>query len=109
MLINLDKQDNVYNWVWKCRWLLDQQKGERLVYIMKTRYISLAVISLGLRLTNLISSRSMIFMLAVTAGAVGWFAEYVKHRLGSQGISITVGIRMTRWVLMPWLDATPQK
>jgi hypothetical protein len=108
ILINLDKGDNNgYNWVWKRGWNLDKKKGERLVYIMKTRYISMAVLSLGFRLTNMISSRSMIFMLAITAGAVGWAAEYVKHRLGSQGISITLGIRLTRWVLTPWLDATP--
>ncbi len=97
-----------YNWVWKRGWHLDRTKAERLAYYMKTRYISVAVASVGLRMAGMISSPAMIFTLTAAAGGMGWAAEYIKHRNGSQGLSITLGIRIMRWVVTPWFDATPR-
>jgi hypothetical protein len=101
-----------YDWIWVHGWHLDRRKGERLAYYMKTRYITLALVSVGFRMMNVISSPVMlviVFMLTVAAGAMNWIAEYLKHQIGTQGLSITLGIRWKRWFITPWLDASPRK
>jgi hypothetical protein len=96
------------NWVWKRGWDLDKTAGDRLAYYLKTRYIAIALASVALRMANFISSPIMIFILTAVAGGMSWVAEYVKSRIGSHGVSVTLGLRCTRWVVTPWFDATPR-
>jgi hypothetical protein len=84
--------------------------AERLAYILKTRSISVILASLTLQLSGIVSNKSLAIGMAIIAGCVNWTAEYIKHKIGSKGVSIIIGVRRVRRVgLIPWLHAGTHK
>jgi hypothetical protein len=87
-------------------WCLEKRAGERVAYLLKSRSITVLLASLTLQLPGLVSSRKFIILLTFGAGAANWMAEYIKHQIGSKGVSITIGVRRARRVIaVPWLHA----
>jgi hypothetical protein len=100
------KEACAFVWLRMRYWCLEKRVAERLVYILKSRSITVLLASLTLQLPGLLASRKFIILLAFTAGCVNWAAEYIKHQIGSDGVSITIGVRRARWMLVvPWLHA----
>jgi hypothetical protein len=87
-------------------WRLEKRAGERLVYLLKSRSITILLASFTLQLSGILSQRTFIVLAAFAAGCVNWLAEYIKHQVGAKGVSITIGVRRARWVIaVPWLHA----
>jgi hypothetical protein len=66
--------------------------------------------SLGLQLPGILSDKLFIIVLGFTVAATNWLAEYFKHNVGSNGMSIIFGLRWRqRYVPTLWLIAAPRK
>jgi hypothetical protein len=106
----MDHEGSRYNWIWRHGWRLDRKSASLLAYQLKTRAITVILVSLGLQLPGILKNQVPIIILAITAGGVNWVAEYFKHQVGPLGMSVTLGFRWrTRFVPTLWLIASPRK